>query len=65
MYIMTTYYYFIIQNKCSKIIIFGLEENVSFDVLVPNLLSKNYEIFVLNNDKHTRIIYSRIYFFCA
>lgn len=57
-------YYFIIQNRCSKInIIFSLEENVSLYVLVPNLLSKYDDIFTLNNDEHKYIIYSRRYFF--
>lgn len=54
-------YYFMIQNRCSKINIFSLEENVSFYVLVPNLLSKYDDIFMLNNDEHKYIIYSRIF----
>jgi len=55
-------YNFLIQNRCSKINIFSLEENVSFYVLVHNLLSKYYDIFMLNNDEHKYIIYCRISF---
>lgn len=55
-------YYFIIQNRCSKINLFSLEENVSFYVLLHNSLRKYDDIFMLNYDKHKYIIYSRISF---
>lgn len=49
-------YYFIIQNRCSKINLLSLEENVSFYVLLHNSLSKYDDIFMLNYDKHKYII---------